>query len=260
MSRENYDLRLQNVSRVMGKNLILDDISWNIEKGEHWAMVGPNGAGKTTLMQIVTGYIWPTEGKVSVLGHEFGSVDLRELREDIGYVNSVLLERIPQEDTVLNVVVSGKFASIGLYKEPSGEDLQRAKELLTTMKCCDLSDRKLGEISQGEKQKVMIARSLMPDPGLLILDEPAIGLDPASRKEFLERISEIGEMKGGPTMIYITHHIEEIISTFGKVIVLKEGKVLAAGEREKVLTDETMRRAFEVDAKVIQSNGRYVLT
>lgn len=129
MSQEVYDLELRNVSRVIDGKLILDDISWKIKEGEHWAMIGPNGAGKTTLMEIVTGYRWPTGGEVSVLGHKFGSVDLRELRKSIGYVNSVLMESIPVGDTVLDVVISGKFGSIGLYNEPSSEDFQRAEEL-----------------------------------------------------------------------------------------------------------------------------------
>ncbi len=258
-SDKKCDIELRNVSKVIDGETIIDDISWGVGEGENWALIGANGAGKTTLMEIITGYMWPSEGQVRVLGHDFGDVDLRELRKRIGYVNSVLLSEVPPMDTVREIVLSGKFGTLGLYDETSARDLDRAEEMLEVMGCADRSGERFETLSQGEKQKTIIARSLMPDPDLLILDEPAMGLDPASRESFLERIEKIAMMENGPTMIYITHHIEEIIPVFARVIVLKGGSVLTSGERSEVLTGEILSEAFDRDMDVIEKEGRYVL-
>ncbi len=260
LSEKDLVLELEDVSRIVDNNLVIDDISWKIKKGEHWAMLGANGAGKTTLMKIISGYLWPTKGKVKVLGERFGKVDLRELRKNIGYVNSVLLNEIPWNDSVLKVVLSGRFGSIGLYEEPTKKNLGKAEDLLEFMGCLDLKKRQFGKLSQGEQQKVLIARALMSKPGILIMDEPAIGLDPAARERFLKRVEKTAIMEGGPTLIYITHHIEEIIPIFKKAIILKDGRILAKGRKERILTDSILEKAFDMRLKVIENDGRYVIS
>lgn len=255
-----YVLELEKVSEIIDGNLIIDDLSWKIRNEEHWAMLGPNGAGKTMLMEIITGYRWPTEGKVSVLGKEFGNVDLRELRKRIGYVNSVLLNKLPSQDTVSEVVLSGKFASLGLYDTPSDEDLKQVEDYLGMMDCRKFIDKEFGKLSQGEQQKILISRALMPKPSLLVLDEPALGLDPAAREKFLEKIEKIGKIGDGPTIIYITHHIEELMPIFNKLILLKNGRVVAKGEKEKILTDKTLSRTFDMKAEIIRKDDRYLLS
>lgn len=250
-------LRLENVSKVLDGKTIIEDVFWTVRRGVHWVLLGANGAGKTTLMNIITGYLWPTEGEVYVLGKKFGAIDLRELRKDIGYVSSILLENVPARDLALEVVLSGKFASLGLYDAPSEEDEGRAKYLLDMMGCSNIADKEFGKLSQGEQQKVLISRALMPDPDLLILDEPAIGLDPAARERFLDKIEEIGSMKSGPVLIYITHHLEEITPIFSRVLILKEGEVLEKGRKEEVLKDGIMSEAFGIDMEVVRKNNRF---
>lgn len=253
-------LKLENVSKTMNGEKILDNISWEIGRNEHWAMLGPNGAGKTTLMKIVTGYLWPSEGAVTVLGKEFGSYDLRRLRKSIGYVDSTLLRKVPFQDTVLEVVLSGKFATLGLYDELSKSERKRAEEILERLGSLDLKERKFGDLSQGEKQKVMIGRALMAGPRLLVLDEPALGLDPGSRERFLEIVENIGNIEDGPTLIYITHHVREIMPLFEKGIVLKGGRMLCKGTVSEILRNETLTEAFDADIKVIERNGRYTIS
>ncbi|MBS3814982.1 MAG: ABC transporter ATP-binding protein [Hadesarchaea archaeon] len=253
-------LKLENVSRIINGEKILENVTWEVQEDENWILLGPNGAGKTTLMKIVTGYLWPTEGEVTVLGKKFGRIDLRELRKSIGYVDSNILRKFPNTDSALKVVLSGKFATLGLYDKPTERDRAQARRVLSRMGCSELEEREFGNLSQGEKQKIMIARALMAEPGLLVLDEPALGLDPGARERFLEILENINEMKNDPNLIYITQHIQEITPSFKKGLILKDGRILAKGRLKKILNDEVLSVAFGVNMEVIRKNDRYTIS
>ncbi len=240
----NSIIELQNISLHRGKTQILRDISWNIKKGEHWALIGPNGAGKTSLLKIISGSLWPSSGKVKVLGKEFGKTDLRELKKKIGWVSSFLTEKIPQNEGIIDIVISGKFASFGVYSEIKDRDRKKAKGLLKLMSCDYIIGRDFNVISQGEKQKVLIARALMAEPLILLLDEPCIGLDIKARESLLASISKLcRETK--TTMIYVTHHIEEIIGEIGNAFLLKDGEVFMQGKKKSVLNRKNLSRVFQ---------------
>lgn len=225
------------------KTQILKDISWNIKKGEHWALIGPNGAGKTSLLKIISGSLWPSSGKVKVLGKEFGKIDLRELKKKIGWVSSFLVEKIPQNEDIIEIVVSGKFASFGVYEKITEKNRQKAKRLLKLMSCDYVIGRSFSILSQGEKQKVLIARGLMTEPLILLLDEPCIGLDMKARENMLNSISKICK-ETKTTIIYVTHHIEEIVNEIDNIVLLKDGKSFLQGKKNEVLNKENLNRMF----------------
>src|SRR3989338_55821 len=239
----NSIIELQDISLYRGKTQILKDISWNIKKGEHWALIGTNGAGKTSLLKIISGSLWPSSGKVKVLGKEFGKADLRELKKKIGWVSSFLTEKIPQNEDILGIVISGKFASFGVYEKITEKDRKKAKGLLKLMNCDHIIGRNFNVIFQGEKQKVLIARALMAEPLILLLDEPCIGLDIKARKNLLNSISKICR-ETETTIIYVTHHIEEIIDGIKNALLLKEGKVFMQGNRKDVLDNKKLNALF----------------
>jgi len=249
-------IELENVGWKRERKTILEGIDWTVGKGEHWALLGLNGSGKTTILNIVTGYIWPSTGRVSVLGHEFGSVDLRELRKKIGWVSSSLQEKLYATDRTQYVVISGKFASIGLYENPTEEDFEKAKELMDRFGCGHLYDRAYQSCSQGEKQKLLIARALMADPELLILDEATNGLDFLSRESLLESISELAVSPNAPTLLFVTHHIEEILPVFGRSLLIRRGGIFARGASREIVTTETLSSFFETEVRVDWRNGR----
>jgi len=252
-----FAIELSDVTLVRGDKIILKDISWRVREGDHWAVVGANGSGKTTMLRMIAGYIWPSEGKVAVLGNRFGSIDLRELRKSIGWVSSTLQDQVPPNEPALDAVLSGKFASIGLWDGYDAYDIDYARELLNFMRCGESESSSFGILSQGEQQRILIARALMPKPNLLILDEPCAGLDLLSRENFLDMIEELGRQEDSPTLIFVTHHIEEIVSIFSHVLVLKSGRILAQGEKDKVLTEPTLSDAFGVPLNVTKINGRF---
>src|SRR5699024_7957490 len=217
--------------RRLGKEII-HDVTWHVKSGEHWAVLGLNGAGKTTLLNMVNGYIWPTTGTVSVLGQKFGETDIHELRKTIGWVSSSLGERVNGRHPAEEIVMSGKFAATGLvFQEPTNADRKRAEELLTFLGAAYLIGRSYEKCSQGEKQKVLIARGLMAKPKLLILDEPTNGLDFISREDLLDAIGELAAAEDAPTIIFVTHHIEEVLPVFSHTLLLKDGTVYKSGER-----------------------------
>ncbi|WP_199880565.1 ABC transporter ATP-binding protein [Bacillus massiliglaciei] len=238
--------------------MILDGVSWEVKKGEHWALLGLNGSGKTSLLKMVTGYQWPNAGKVSVLGHEFGKVNIPELRKSIGWVSTSLDQDYQDRahDTALQAVLSGKFASIGLYEEITEEDVKKASDLLRQFKIEYLSSQFLHTLSQGERRKVMIARALMASPKLLILDEPCNGLDIYSKEELLGMIEQLAAEPAGPTIIYVTHHIEEIVPSISHALLIKGGKAVAGGEKRETLTEELLGETFQVPVAMEWENGR----
>ncbi len=245
------------VSLARDERLVLKDVSWKVKSGEHWAVIGNSGSGKTSMLMMAAGYLWPTSGRVSVLGSRLGSIDLRYLRKHIGWVSSNLRDKIPSEDSALDTVLSGRLASLGLWEPYGKSDLDRARGILDFLGCRELENTSFGVLSQGEQQRVLIARALMPDPNLLILDEPCAGLDLPSRENFIEMLQTIGQANDGPTMILVTHHIEEIGSVFSNVLVLKSGGVLAQGPKDSVLREEVLSEAFEVPLLVTKVNNRF---
>lgn len=246
----------QGVSWRRQKKEILTDINWQVEKGQHWAVFGLNGSGKTTLLNMVNGYIWPTTGKVTVLDKPFGRTDIRELRKSIGWVSSSLQERINGRQLTQDIVVSGKYASIGLYEEPNKEDFQKAYEIMERLNGQYLIDRTYETCSTGEKQRILIARALMASPQLLILDEPSSGLDFIAREELLITINELASQADAPTIILVTHHIEEVLPEFSHALLLQDGRVFDKGRREDIFNSDSLSQFFNKSVQVEWSNNR----
>jgi len=239
---------------------ILNNVNWQVENGQHWCLLGLNGSGKTTLLNMVNGYQWPTSGSIAVLGHLFGTYDLRELRKEIGWVSTSLQQKLYGSDTALNIVLSGRSSSIGIYDVPTDSEREQAYHIMQTLGCESLASRTYQTLSQGEKQRVLIGRALMNKPKLLILDEPCTGLDIIAREQLLERIASLAKQEDCPTLIYVTHHVEEILPCFTHTLLLKNGEVFAQGETGAVLTSEGMSTFFEVPIQLEKENERYWLT
>ncbi|MBE0524102.1 MAG: ABC transporter ATP-binding protein [Methanosarcinales archaeon] len=236
---------------------VLKDINLNIPPNQNWAIIGPNGSGKTSLISIINGYHQPSKGKVEVLGHMFGSTDLRELRCHIGECSSEIRNMIHPGDKVLDIVLSGKFGSIGLYQRPRTEDLGRARELTVFLGLSHLADQPFRTLSLGEQQKVLIARAMMPDPELLVLDEPCEGLDIKAREDLLDALQNMCSSPEGPTLIFVTHRIEEIIPAITHVAALKQGMVIVQGPKSDVLNEAVFSDIFDMEVEMKCNGGRY---
>ena len=252
-------LKVREVSWFQGKTLILNKISWEVKKHEHWAFIGLNGSGKTSLLNILCGYLYPSTGTLEVLGKPFGSSDLRELRKNIGLVSSSLQEQIPGQDTVLNILLSGLYASLGLYDQPAAKDISKARTLLQQFDFLKFSHRTYATLSQGEKQKVLIMRALMASPQLLILDEPAVGLDPFARNHLLKLIEQISTLSHAPSLLYVSHYIDEILPLFTHALLLRKGEVHSQGKKEQILTERNLSHFFETPVKLSKNKGLFRL-
>lgn len=254
-------IELENISVRRDGKWILQNINWTINPGEHWVLFGLNGAGKTAILNLLNAYYFPTEGKATVLGKEFGKTYLGEkLRKQIGFVSSSLQEKFHPGSNAFEVVLSGAFASIGLYETPTDDMREIAITLLEDLGCIGYANRNYETLSQGEKQRVLIARALMPKPSLLILDEPTNGLDFIAREEFLESVERIARNSNAPTIIYVTHHVEEILPIFNKTILLKEGQVFSSGDTDKMIASEKLTQFLGVPVEVLWNNNRPLLT
>lgn len=253
-------IQIEHVTWEREDKVILKQIDWEINKGEHWCLLGLNGSGKTAILNMINGYQWPSSGKISVLGHAFGSYDLRELRKEIGWVSTALQQKLYGSDDALHIVLSGRESMIGVYDQPSDEDKEKAYQLLTTLRCDYLADRAYRTLSQGEKQRVLVARALMNTPKLLILDEPCTGLDIIAREQLLDMIDELSKQENCPTLIYVTHHVEEILPCFSHTLLLKEGEVFTSGTTSEVLTPMKMSEFYEVPVHLEKENERFWLT
>ncbi len=253
-------LELRGVSYLAGGKKILDSISWRVQAGEHWAILGPNGAGKSTLLKIACGYLWPNAGG-TVRRRGKSLLDLRELRKSIGWVTASLVAEIPKNEKALRTVVSGKFAQIGLLEQfgaaATASDFRAALGYLVDMGCGYLRQQEFGSLSQGEQQKVLIARARMTKPYLIILDEPCAGMDPGARENFLKSLGALGKQKKVPALIYVTHHVEEILPIFERTLVLRQGKVLHGGTTREVLKPKLLQELYGAPISLLKRGGRF---
>ena len=253
-------LDLRDVSYVANGKKILDSINWTVQAGEHWAILGPNGSGKTTLLRIASGYLWPNGGG-AVYRKGKTLLDLRELRKSIGWVTASLAAEIPENEKAIRTVVSGKFAQIGLLEQFGGtataNDFRTALRYLVEMGCDYLRNQEFATLSQGEQQKVLIARARMTQPYLIFLDEPCAGMDPGARENFLASLRKLSAQKNIPALIYVTHHVEEILPLFGRTLVLRAGKVLHSGKTQVVLKPQVLRELYGAPLSLLKRKGRY---
>jgi len=242
-----------------GRTLILNDVNWRVQRNEHWVVLGANGSGKTSLLSTLTGYLMPTDGAISVLGETYGESDWRELRKRVGLVSSALRQMMADEEVALETVISGKYAMIDFWGEPTRADRTAARRWLRQVECSYLSDRPWRVLSQGERQRVLIARALMAQPALLILDEPCAGLDPAAREQFLQFLQRLGRQPKAPTLILVTHHVDEIMPVFSHVLLLRQGRCLAAGKKSQVLSTKNLSETFDTKVRLTSQAGRFDL-
>jgi len=237
-------LRVQDLTIRRDATVILDRVNWQVERGENWVILGANGSGKTSLLRTLTGYLAFTEGEIHLLGEQFGQSDWRELRLQIGVVTSLFTSLIPLCETALDTVMSGQFAQLDLWARVNDEDRARARRLLQRVDAVSLADREWQHLSQGERQRVLIARSLMARPRLLILDEPCAGLDPVARRNLLKLLEKLAQARSAPPIVFVTHHVEEITPAFSHALLLRQGRVIAAGPRAQVLTPANLSTVF----------------
>ena len=252
-------LRLEGVSVVRDGRAILDDISWRVRPGERWVVLGPNGSGKTTLLEVAGARLWPTGGIVEILGHRLGRVDVRSLRPRLAFVSGALVRQLRPNLRALDVVVTGRFAALEPWWHQYGpEEWNRARQLLEGRGLDDgLAERPFGVISEGERQQVLLARALMSEPDLLLLDEPAAGLDLGARERLVGDLGGLAADVSVPPVILVTHHTEEIPPGFTHAALVRAGRFVAAGPLERVLSSEAVSRCFGVPVRVDSVDGRW---
>jgi len=248
-------INLVDVSVVRSGQKILGDVDWAVAEGENWVVLGPNGAGKTTLLQIAATLIHPSAGTAEVLDERIGRVDVFDLRPRIGLASTALAAQVPAQERVRDVVMTSAWAVLGRWRESyDPADERRAAELLRAWGLSELADHRFGTLSEGERKRATIARALMADPELLLLDEPAAGLDISGREDLLRRIDDLAEDDQAPTLVMVTHHVEEVPRSTTHVLLLKAGEAVAAGPVQQVLTSENVSATFELDV-VVQRHG-----
>jgi iron complex transport system ATP-binding protein len=251
-------LQFAGVSVVRGDNTLLDNITWEVEEGQRWVILGPNGAGKTTLLQLAAGRIHPTTGVAGVLGEVLGAVDVFELRPRIGLSSAAMAERLPADELVADVVVTASYGIVGRWRESyQALDHARAADLLAALGVAHLSDRTFGTLSEGERKRVQIARALMTDPELMLLDEPAAGLDLGGREDLVARLGALAADIDAPALVLVTHHVEEIPPSFTDVLLMREGRIVAAGPVEIMLTAANLSATFGLELVVERHGDRW---
>ena len=251
-------LELSSISVQRGDRIILGPLDWQVLEGQRWVVLGPNGAGKTTLLQICSSLIHPTTGSITILGQTLGKVDVFELRTRIGLTSSALVDQLPSDELVMDAVLTAAYAMFGRWQEKYDLwDESRAMALLTALGVRELGNRVYGTLSDGEKKRVQIARALMADPELLLLDEPASALDLGGREDLLKRIETFSKDPLAPATVIVTHHIEEIPSGTTHALLLRDGKTVAQGEIESVINDENLSVAYGLPISVQTEHGRY---
>ena len=251
-------LEIENLSVHRGGKTILGPLNWQVLEGQRWVVLGPNGAGKTTLLQVCSSLIHPTSGSIKILGEQLGMVDVFELRTRIGLTSSALVEQLPADELVIDVVLTAAYAMLGRWQEKYDLwDESRAMALLTALGVRELGDRNFGSLSEGEKKRVQIARALMADPELLLLDEPASSLDLGGREDLLKRIEVFAKDPLAPATVIVTHHIEEIPTGTTHALLLKEGSEVAKGDINTVITDLNLSNAYGLPISVQSEGGRF---
>lgn len=249
---------IHDVSVFRSGMALLDAVEWQVNRGDRWVVLGPNGSGKTTLISVAATYLWPSRGSVSILGQAVGRVDVRELRKRIGLVSASLQARIPLQLTALDVVVAGATGAIAPWWDRHDRDTERqAAELLDIVGCASLRDRRFELLSSGEKQRVQIARALVLDPALLLLDEPAAGLDLGAREQLAVLLAELSGRPGLAATVVVTHHVEEIAPGTTHALVLRSGRVVAAGKVAETLTGPVLSDAFGLGLRVHRVGDRF---
>ena len=251
-------VELADVSVVRGPNRLLSHLTWDVEEDERWVVLGPNGAGKTTLLQILSANMHPSDGVVGLLGEVVGTVDVFELRPRIGLTSVALADRIPPSERVHDVVVSAAYSVIGRWRETYDElDHDRAAALLGDVGARHLADRTFGTLSEGERKRVQIARALMTDPELLLLDEPAAGLDLGGREDLVSTLSTLAQDASSPATVLVSHHVEEIPPGFTHAMLLRRGAVVAQGPVAEVMTAEILSETFAMPLVLGHADGRF---
>ncbi len=251
-------LQLSDISVRRGDRIILGPLNWQVLEGQRWVILGPNGAGKTTLLQICSSLIHPTTGEIHILGEKLGRVDVFELRTRIGLTSSALVEQLSPDELVMDVVLTAAYAMLGRWQEKYDLwDESRAMALLTALGVRELGERLFGSLSEGEKKRVQIARALMADPELLLLDEPASSLDLGGREDLLRRIESISKDPLAPATVIVTHHIEEIPVGTTHALLLRDGVAVAQGEVASVITDQNLTQAYGLAITVQTEGGRF---
>ena len=251
-------VELADVSIVRNGSTLLDRITWVIDEADRWVVIGPNGAGKTTLLQVVSANLHPSDGMACILDEVLGAVDVFELRPRIGVTSAALADRIPRSEAVGNVIVSAAYAVVGRWHEGyEVDDFRRAAQLMQQLHIEHLGKRTFGTLSEGERKRVQIARALMTDPELLLLDEPAAGLDLGGREELVAALAELAGDARSPVLVLVTHHVEEIPPGFTHLLLLRDGKVHAAGPIEQTLTAENLSSAFGLPLELERRGERW---
>ncbi|MEQ7122893.1 ABC transporter ATP-binding protein [Actinopolymorpha sp. B11F2] len=251
-------LELTDVTITRNGTKLLDRVSWSVDESDRWVILGPNGAGKTTLLQIASARMHPTSGSATLLGETLGSVDVFELRPRIGLTSAAIADRIPRQERVRDVVVSASYAVLGRWRENYDNlDHERATRLLRWLGVGDQADRTFGTLSEGERKRVQIARALMTDPELLLLDEPAAGLDLAGREGLVRTLGDLAADAASPATVLVTHHVEEIPPSFTHVLLLRAGSVVAAGPVRETLSSRSLSETFAMPLRLFRSTERW---
>jgi iron complex transport system ATP-binding protein len=245
--------------RVEREAVILREVNWRVGRGQHWVILGANGSGKTSLLSTLTGYLMPSRGEIRIGSAKFGAADWREVRRTVGLVSSSLGQRIEPEQTARDVILSGREAQINFWRRARAEEERQTTRVLRQINAAHLAERPWLYLSQGERQRVLIGRALMARLRILFLDEPCAGLDPVAREDFLKFLGGLARSRHAPTLVLVTHHVEEIVSLFTHVLLLSRGRTLAAGPKTEVLTSARLSATFGAPVAVRRSGGRYRL-
>jgi iron complex transport system ATP-binding protein len=256
----NEVLAFKNVSVQRSGKTILNDITWSVQDNERWVIVGPNGAGKTTMLKIAAAQLQPSSGSASVLGEALSEINVFDIRTRVGFASTAVASRIPNSESVLDAVMTASYAITGRFKEKYDDvDERRARRVLTEWHLSEYADRPFGTLSDGERKRVQIARAVMPDPELLLLDEPVASLDIGSREATIKILSGYASHPAAPAIIMVTHHLEEIPAGFTHALVLNEGRIIASGPINHTLTTDKLSEAYGLPLEVAFQAGRFAV-